>query len=248
MALVSLALRFALKRPDIVSMGRHLFFGPHPDDIEIGAGATAARLAREGKRVRFVICTDGRFGSQSIPPEELVGMRRKEAVASAHMLGVDDVVFLPFSDGALYDCNELVKAMAREIASFQPDVIYAPDPFVASECHQDHLNVGHCARRLACSAPYGGIMEGLGSSAAPVKAIAFYMSAKCNRIVKSKGCFALQGKAIKAHRSQFKGNESVFTYLALRSLQYGLRRACLHAEAFRVLSDVDMHCLPERGL
>ena len=68
MSLVRLALRFALPHVDIMAHRRCLFFGPHPDDIEIGAGATAARLAREGRAVRFVICTDGRYGSRTIPP------------------------------------------------------------------------------------------------------------------------------------------------------------------------------------
>ena len=31
------------------------------DDIEIGAGATAAKLAAMGKKVTFLICTDGRY-------------------------------------------------------------------------------------------------------------------------------------------------------------------------------------------
>lgn len=62
MGLTRLALRFALKKPKIESFSRFLFIGPHPDDIEIGAGATAARLASMGKQVCFLICTDGRFG------------------------------------------------------------------------------------------------------------------------------------------------------------------------------------------
>ena len=34
---------------------RVLFIAPHPDDIEVAAGATAAKLAAMGKNVRFLV-------------------------------------------------------------------------------------------------------------------------------------------------------------------------------------------------
>ena len=39
MSLTRLALRFAAPPPRVESFDRYLFLGPHPDDIEIGAGA-----------------------------------------------------------------------------------------------------------------------------------------------------------------------------------------------------------------
>ena len=67
MSLTRLALRFAAPVPDLLSFERYLFVGPHPDDIEIGAGATAARLASMGKQIAFLICTDGRYGLDNAP-------------------------------------------------------------------------------------------------------------------------------------------------------------------------------------
>ena len=69
MSLTSFALRFASPPPEIEKCERFLFIGPHPDDIEIGAGATAAKLAAMGKAVCFLVCTDGRYGSETVPPE-----------------------------------------------------------------------------------------------------------------------------------------------------------------------------------
>ena len=247
MSLTKIAMRFALKRPKLLSYDRYLFFGPHPDDIEIGAGATIAKLSSIGKKIRFVICTDGRYGSDVIGPDELIGIRRAEAIASAGKLGVDDVVFLNLSDGAFYKEEELFKAMAAAISSFNPDIIFAPDPFVSNECHRDHLNVGNAARNLACFAPFSSIMGQYGYKKADVKAIAFYMTAKPNVYVKTGGSIKKQFEALKCHKSQASGLESVYLYLRLRSLDFGLRRLSLHAEGFRAYTQTEMHCLPERG-
>ena len=157
MSLTGIALRFAAPLPRLESFQRYLFLGPHPDDIEIGAGATAAKLISQGKDLCFVVCTDGRYGLGNAPagttPETLILLRQEEARRSAAMLGVKDLRFLPFSDGALYEQKDLVRSLAAIIGDFRPDVILAPDPDVTSECHRDHRNVGEAARQLACFAP-----------------------------------------------------------------------------------------------
>lgn len=252
MSLTGLALKFAAPLPDIESFDRFMFIGPHPDDIEIGAGATAAKLASMGKSVCFLICTDGRYGSAVITPEELVGIRQKEALASAKTLGVTDVRFLGFSDGNFYGEEELKAAMARAVGDFKPDVIFAPDPCVRSECHADHLAVGNAARRVAYYAPYENLMAGYNAGAAPVKALAYYMTASPTRFVKTKGFLKLQLDSIfKCHISQFPegcpDGKAIALYLKLRSADFGIRRFCRAAEGFRVLGVTQMHCLPEAG-
>ena len=51
MSILKLVLKAAAPLPDIEKSERYLFIGPHPDDIEIGAGATAAKLAAMGLKV-----------------------------------------------------------------------------------------------------------------------------------------------------------------------------------------------------
>ncbi|MBR5982002.1 MAG: PIG-L family deacetylase, partial [Firmicutes bacterium] len=58
MSLTRFILRFAAPVPQVESFEKYLFIGPHPDDIEIGAGATAAKLAAAGKKITFLVCTD----------------------------------------------------------------------------------------------------------------------------------------------------------------------------------------------
>ena len=252
MSLTRLALRAAAPVPRIEAFQRYLFVGPHPDDIEIGAGATAAKLAHEGKDVCFLICTDGRFGDgqTELRGDELVEARRQECLRSAAMLGVTDVRFLNLSDGGFYSEEALRNGVARVIGDFQPDVVLAPDPCVKSECHADHLNVGQVVRRLACFAPYDGIMLGFQAKAAPVKAVAFYMTARPNRYVRTAGFFQKQLDAIfRCHLTQFpNGDDQIALYLKLRSIDFGLRSLKGWAEGFRVLGALHMHCMPESAV
>ncbi len=253
MSITRLAINIASPLPKLEDFARYLFIGPHPDDIEIGAGATAAKLADMGKKVAFLCCIDGRYGSGSVPPEDLIPIRRAEAKASAAALGVKDVYFLPFCDGGFYDTCELLSAIAKVVGEFKPDVMFCPDPQVKGECHPDHLNVGRAASEIAYLAPYEGIMQRHSAASAPVKAIAYYMTASPNRYVKaSKELLKRQLSAIfDCHKSQFPDGsaegKAIAMYLRIRSLDFGLRSFALHAEGFRMLDTLRMHCLPEAG-
>lgn len=252
MSLTRIALKIAAPLPRLEEFERYLFVGPHPDDIEIGAGATASRLTSLGKQVTFLICTDGRYGdgNTDLHGDSLVIRRREEAIRSAAMLGVTDVRFLNLSDGGFYTREELLTGIAQVIGQVQPEVLFAPDPCVASECHMDHLNVGQAVRNLACFAPYSGIMANYGARSAPVKALAYYMTARPNRFVSTRGHVARQLRAIfSCHLTQFPPDStdagSIRLYLKLRAADFGLRSLKGQAEGFRVLGPTQMHCLPE---
>ena len=94
-------------------------------------------------------------------------------------------------------------------------------------------------------------MRRRGATPAPVKAIAYYMTASPNRYVRtSKELLKRQLSAVfDCHKSQFPDGSAegraIATYLRIRSLDLGLRCLSLHAEGFRVLDTVRMHCLPE---
>jgi len=257
MSLTKAIVSLAVPLPKIEKFQRFLFIGPHPDDIEIGAGATAAKLVEQDKDVCFLICTDGRFGdtyvSEDVSTYELVHTRRDEARKSAGMLGVEDVRFLNLIDGGLYQKKELLDAIMKVIGDFKPDVIFAPDPCVTSECHADHLNVGNAARLAANFAPYQKLCEAYNVDSAPVKALAYYMTAKPNSYVRTTGKLLNKqlDSVFSCHLSQFPEGcperKSISLYLKVRAINFGIRRLCSHAEGFRVLGTTHMHCLPEAG-
>lgn len=254
MSILSFVIKKAVPLPKPENMDTVLFVGPHPDDIEIGAGATAAKLAAMGKKITFLICTDGRFGDglTDVKGDELAKLREEESIKSAKTLGIGDVRFLRLSDGAFYSAEDMKRGIAEVLSDIKPDMLFCPDPDVLSECHPDHLNVGRICKELAFCAPYAGIMNGLGFDAVDLKGIAFYMTAKVNTYVSTKGFFALQLRALfDCHLSQFPDGSaeknSISTYLKLRAYMFGLRRMSGTAEGFRVLGATHMHCLPEAG-
>ena len=257
MSLLKAVLKAAAPLPKLVNFSRYLFIGPHPDDIEIGCGATVSRLVSLGKEVSFLICLDGRYGLSNAPKgtteDSLVQVRREEALGSARRLGVHDVHFLELSDGGFYDIEGLRRGIAQRVGIFRPDVMFAVDPDVTSECHLDHLNVGTQSKIIANFAPYPEIMARYGAGSADVKAIALYMTAKPNRFVRTTGGHVAKqlDSVFNVHLSQFpKGcpdAKSITLYIKLRSFFFGMRSLKGRAEGFRVLDRTHMHCMPESG-
>lgn len=256
MSILKLILKAAAPLPKLETFSRYLFIGPHPDDIEIGCGATVSKLTSMGKEVSFLICIDGRYGFDNMPyetsPQEMIEIRRNEAIESAKRLGVDDVHFLELCDGGFYDRMELRRGIAVRVGIFQPDVIFSVDPDVTSECHIDHLNVGQESKIVANFASNKPIMNQLGAENCDVKAIALYMTAKPNRFIGTHGHLSRQFESIfDVHKSQFPQGcqqaKSILLYLKLRSIFFGIRSLKGNAEGFRVLDKTHMHCMPEGG-
>lgn len=259
MGLTRFAINIAVKNEKIESFDSYLFIGPHPDDIEIGAGATVSKLIKLGKKVTFLICTDGRYGKENLKEdvscEQLIEIRRNECIESAKYLGVEDVRFLNLSDGNQYEYRQLLEGIAKTINDVNPNIVFAPDPDVPSECHADHLNVGRAAKELANFADYKEIFEKyLPAGVTPndginVKAIALYMTARPNKYVRTYGHFKRQLNALGIHSSQYPkdhpATNALFLYLKLRATEFGFRTFSIPSEGFRMMNRTRMHCLPE---
>ncbi|MDD7967751.1 PIG-L deacetylase family protein [Actinomycetospora lemnae] len=95
----------------------------HPDDLEYGAASAIARWTRAGRSVAYVIVTDGEAGIDGLDPIEAGPVRQKEQVASAALVGVDDVAFLGHRDGVVEGGLDLRRDIAREIRRFRPEVL-----------------------------------------------------------------------------------------------------------------------------
>jgi LmbE family N-acetylglucosaminyl deacetylase len=100
----------------------------HPDDLEYGAASAIARWSASGRSIGYVIVTDGEAGIDALPPSEAAVLRQKEQLASAAIVGVDDVSFLHYRDGVVEYGPALRRDIARHIRRFRPDVLLTASP------------------------------------------------------------------------------------------------------------------------
>lgn len=117
----------------------------HPDDAEIGAGATAALWAGKGCEVTFVQCTTGSSGSndRSKTSEEMAKIRAEEQLAALETIGASNLVALQHEDGKLESSREFLGQVVHAIRKYRPEVVFAHDPYRKNNFqHRDHRNVG----------------------------------------------------------------------------------------------------------
>lgn len=112
-----------------------LAVGAHPDDVELTCGGTLAKYYRRGDKIAIAVLTDGRVGSNTIPQNKLVEIRRKEAEASAKHIKAE-LIWMGYPDQFLFNTEETRKAMIDVVRKVSPDVILAPS---LSDYHSDHV-------------------------------------------------------------------------------------------------------------
>jgi len=117
---------------------------PHPDDAEFGVAGTIVHWVREGKKVVYVVCTNGNKGTSDINmnPDELAKIREQEQLTAAKLLGVSDVTFLRYPDQALEDTPEFRKEIVRWIRTYRPETVVTADPYRRYIWHRDHRITG----------------------------------------------------------------------------------------------------------
>jgi len=71
-----------------------LAFGAHPDDVELGCGATIAKLVSQGKKVAIVDLTRGELGTRGSAE-----IRTNETKEASKILGITIRENMDFKDG-----------------------------------------------------------------------------------------------------------------------------------------------------
>ncbi len=95
-----------------------LAIGAHPDDIELGCGATIAKEVSLGKKVGGLDLTRGELGTRGSAE-----IRDKEAKLSANILGLTVRENLAFADGFFINDKEHQLKLIKIIRKYQPDII-----------------------------------------------------------------------------------------------------------------------------
>ncbi len=75
-----------------------LAIGAHPDDVELGCGATIAKEIANGKKAGILDLTRGELGTRGSAE-----IRDREAARAAAILGVSVRENLAFADGFFYE-------------------------------------------------------------------------------------------------------------------------------------------------
>ncbi|MFI5958327.1 PIG-L deacetylase family protein [Cryptosporangium sp. NPDC051539] len=126
---------------------RVLVVTAHPDDVDFSAGGTVATWTKAGIEVAYAIATSGGAGGfDETPREEMTALRETEQRAAAAVVGVTDVTFLGYPDGALYVTHDLRRDITRQIRRVRPDRIVTTSPIRdwarVPAAHGDHVRIG----------------------------------------------------------------------------------------------------------
>jgi bacillithiol biosynthesis deacetylase BshB1 len=95
-----------------------LAFGAHPDDVELGCGATIAKEISLGKKVGIVDLTRGELGTRGS-----ADLRDLEAEKAGAILGVSVRENLGFSDGFFTNDKKHQLEIIKMIRKFQPEIV-----------------------------------------------------------------------------------------------------------------------------
>lgn len=104
--------------------------GAHPDDVEIGMGATVAGLVRRGRKVVIVDLTNGEPTPHGTPEKRAV-----ESADAANVLGAERRT-LTQRNRYLFDTAEARTELAEVIREYRPKTLFIP---YADDTHPDHI-------------------------------------------------------------------------------------------------------------
>ena len=107
-----------------------LAIGAHPDDVELGCGATIAKEISLGKKVGILDLTRGELGTRGS-----ADIRDKEAKKAADILGVEIRVNLAFADGFFVNDKKHQLEVIKMIRKYQPEIVLCN---AVDDRHLDH--------------------------------------------------------------------------------------------------------------
>jgi bacillithiol biosynthesis deacetylase BshB1 len=218
-----------------------LFFGAHPDDVELTSGGLAALLASHGHAVGIVDLTRGEMASRGTVAE-----RAAEAEAAARALGVAFRESLALPDlGLDRSSREQQAAVVACLRTHRPRLVVAPD---RDDAHPDHVEASHLVAR-AC------YLSGLARFGAPGERhrperllFALYRTTRApHLVVDVSPVWERRVSALQAHASQLDPARGAATYLTdvdfasevdARARTFGAAIGVRHGEGYRVRGPV----------
>lgn len=208
----------------------------HNDDHIIAAGATLAKYAREGKKIRTIIFSYGEASHPHLKPEVIKERRYKESIESDRILGGSGIVYLGLQEGKFlqqYRQRKLKEKLSYLITHEKPSKILTLGP---DDVHPDH----HAVNRIVAE-----LIED-GTIMCPAYAFEVWTAIKLRKrdvprlVVDVSDTYETKVKALMAHKSQFQHIApfmTVFRFTTwVRALVNGWANNCKYAEVFYKLN------------
>ena len=107
-----------------------LAIGAHPDDVELGAGATISKEIANGKKVGILDLTRGELGTRGNAE-----IRDKESINSSKVLGISIRENLRLQDGFFENNKENQLRIIEIIRKYQPEIVLIN---AREDRHPDH--------------------------------------------------------------------------------------------------------------
>jgi bacillithiol biosynthesis deacetylase BshB1 len=184
-----------------------LFFGAHPDDVELTSGGLAALLAAHGHRVGILDLTRGERASRGTAEE-----RAAESAEAARVLGVAHRASLGLPDLGLCRTDRTqLEAVVGALREHRPRLVVAPD---RDDPHPDHVEGSELVAR-ACYLAGLARFEAPGERHRPERLLfALYRADRpAQLVVDVTPVWERRMAALRAHASQLDPARGPATYL-----------------------------------
>jgi len=173
-----------------------LAFGAHPDDVEIGMGATIFKHAQAGLAVGICDLTRAELSSNGDTET-----RAAEAEEAARLLGVKVRVNLGLPDRGLHPGDDATARITAEIRRHRPRFVFAP---YFRDRHPDHVQCSRLVEEAVFNAKLRRYLPDL----PPVKVERLYFyyindPDEPSAVVDVTEVYPVKLKALAAYRSQF---------------------------------------------
>jgi bacillithiol biosynthesis deacetylase BshB1 len=197
-----------------------LVFSAHPDDAELGMGATISLMKQKGIRVRVTDLTDG-----EPTPEGDTVTRKKENACAARVLGFERQTLDYKNRELVFDIKKRDR-IASIIREYRPDTVFTHFP---RDTHPDHRE----AARIVEDAVFAARLTKSGIRGKPfrVEKVYYYFAVHLKKIVVPEFFVPVSGKnhaekmkALQCYRSQFidnKNNLKILENIEIRDRYWG---------------------------
>jgi len=125
-----------------------LAIGAHPDDVELGCGATLAKEVAGGKKVGIIDLTRGELGTRGTAET-----RDEEAFNAAKILGVHSRINMRFADG--FFCND----KEHQIEIIKMIRYYKPELVICNAIEDRHIDHGKGSQLISDACFLSGLRK-----------------------------------------------------------------------------------------